>query len=65
MINAPYLLESFSLNHLQDLFMTHRCVWVLLEDLGKNTMNTISARTDEALIMVFKQTVYSGLDIFI
>lgn len=43
MVTSPYLLESFSLNHLQDLFMTHRRVRVLLEHLGeKNDKKAIS-----------------------
>lgn len=32
-MTSPYLLKPFSLNYLQDLFMTHRCVGVLLKHL--------------------------------
>lgn len=32
-MTSPYLLQPFSLNHLQDLFMTHGCVGVLLKHL--------------------------------
>lgn len=42
---VPYFLKSFSLDHLQDLFMAHRCIRVLLQNLeNKNADDYILLR---------------------